>query len=180
MFNINDLHNDLHSKVFLLEKIIIKKTGNRYVVLNVSHHNSLAFTTIQCHRSTLLKWKLTEQSSLSTVRGYEFQWLPKFWVWGHCLSLWPVVWNHTQLRRWFWTTVLIHTTALSIQAHRRNNFRLSTGGSLRFVAGGHHDPAPRHMGGHVLNKCSCVESPSLKTAGQIHAHRRSICPVPGP
>ena len=73
MFNINDLHNDLHSKVFLLEKIIIKKTGNRYVVLNVSHHNSLAFTTIQCHRSTLLKWKLTEQSSLSTVRGYEFQ-----------------------------------------------------------------------------------------------------------
>ena len=54
------------------------------------------------------------------------------------------------------------------------------GGSLRFVAGRHQGSAPRHMGEHVLNKYSCVESPGLKTAGQIYAHRRSICPVPGP
>ena len=55
-----------------------------------------------------------------------------------------------------------------------------SGGSLRFVAGGHQDSAPWHMGGHVLDKNSCVESLGLKTAGQIHAHKRSICPVPGP
>ena len=49
------------------------------------------------------------------------------------------------------------------------------GGSLRFVAGGHQDSAPRQKGEHVLNKYSCVESSGLKTVGQIHAHRRSIC-----
>ena len=40
----------------------------------------------------------------------------------------------------------------------------------------------KHMGGHVLNNysCPCVESPGLKTAGRIHAHRWAICPVPGP
>ena len=43
-----------------------------------------------------------------------------------------------------------------------------TGGSLRFEVGGHQDSAPRHMNGHVLNKYSYVESPGLKTAGQIH------------
>ena len=53
------------------------------------------------------------------------------------------------------------------------------GGSFRFVAGGHQDSAPRHIGGHVLHKYSCVESPGLKTTGQIHPHRQSICPVPG-
>ena len=54
------------------------------------------------------------------------------------------------------------------------------GGSLRFVAGGHQDLEPRHVRGHVPNKYSCVESPGLKTAWQIHAHRWSICPVPSP
>ena len=37
-------------------------------------------------------------------------------------------------------------------------------GSLRCVAGGRQDSAPRHMGGHVRDKYSCVEGPGLKTA----------------
>ena len=47
-------------------------------------------------------------------------------------------------------------------------------GSLRFAAGGHQDSAPRHVGGHVLNKYSCVENPGLKTARQSNAYRRPI------
>ena len=42
---------------------------------------------------------------------------------------------------------------------------LRPGCSLRFVAGGHQDSAPRHMGEHILNKYSCVKSAGLKTAG---------------
>ena len=35
----------------------------------------------------------------------------------------------------------------------------SRGFILRFVAGGHQDSVARHMGGHVLNRYSYVESP---------------------
>ena len=57
---------------------------------------------------------------------------------------------------------------------------INPGGSLTFVARGHQGSAPRHMGEDVLYKYSCVKCPGLRTAGQIDAHRRSICPVPGP
>ena len=50
------------------------------------------------------------------------------------------------------------------------------------IAGGHQDSAPRHMGRHGFNKCSCVESPGLKqpgkfmlTGGQFVHTRSAMC-----
>ena len=84
----------------------------------------------------------------------------------------------------YYTSLKAFLSCVALFANRKvqksKEKRPKSGGSLRFVAGGHQDSAPRHMGEHVLYKCSCVESPGLKTAGQIHAHRQSICPVPSP
>ena len=61
---------------------------------------------------------------------------------------------------------------IRLNAQLRVSWLCTTGGSLRFVAGGRQDSAPRHISGHVLNKYNCVEGPGLKTAGC-----RWLCPA---
>ena len=51
---------------------------------------------------------------------------------------------------------------------------------IKIVAGGHQDSAPKHMGGHVLNKYSCVESPGFKTKPgkfMLTGSQFALCPA---
>ena len=68
------------------------------------------------------------------------------------LSSWDSVVSKGEMWAFDWNSIVRSHSQMMNGTH-------DSGGPLRFVAGGHQDSAPRHMGGHVLYKCSCVESP---------------------